>query len=480
MQSQFSWTRQYVRADVLLREPVSHLAVCTIQVEPVCRRTTGDTQPITSVISMDNECWCMLNETFSKIWKRELWTGPRCAATTLDPCDDVENRGIRILHEYEGRECGVPAVQRRGRFYFRQRISRLRSSVCFPGVIPRGATWTWRETVRVLSALQEGRRGAYRRTDRRGVGASDFGGDRRARESDECNSGRSNYRGATTTQIMEDRALQRTVEQTTDVPVSPVGIVFGDDVQILYLKAHFGDYRRTDRHRPSLSDWVKIVELVRSTSATADPRVIVDVLVPREMEERVLQRTMEQITDVTVSQVVAKIEQFVQIIPQERISKRSQNVDVPVPQISEKIVNAVFFDECNSGPSNKCSCVYSTDFGGAGSAAHRGADYRRLRATGHESICAGCPNHSPKKRISNRVSQLADEPVPQNLEVIAKLVRWTAAMADRRAIVDVPIPQIVKTNVEIVEKVFQEWISEKIRKEIVSVLVLRCRNKVCE
>ena len=146
---------------------------------------------------------------------------------------------------------------------------------------------------------------------------------------------------------------------------------------------HRGAYRRTDRRRAGASDWEKIVELVRSTSATADPRVIVDVPIPRIMTEQVLQRTMEQITD------------------------------VPVPPVVEE-------------------------------------------------KCAGCPNHSPKERISKRVSQLVDEPVPQNLEEIVELVGWTNATADRRVCVDV----------------FFHRIMERGREQIVAVPVPRCRNKL--
>ena len=154
---------------------------------------------------------------------------------------------------------------------------------------------------------------------------------------------------------------------------------------------------------------------MRSTSATADPRVVVDVPVPRLMTQRVLQRTMEQITGVPVPQVVEEIVQE-EIVDLVRLTSatvdRRVNVDVPVPQIMEENVEVVKMssrsvsrnvcsqiidepvpqferdrragevDECNSGPSNYRVCTYSTDYGGAGSRAHRGADYRCPRTTG--------------------------------------------------------------------------------------------------
>ena len=67
------------------------------------------------------------------------------------------------------------------------------------------------------------------------------------------------------------------------------------------------------------------------------------------------------------------------------------------------------------------------------------------------------------ERILERIiEQIDDVPVPQILEVIVDWVRLMSATEDRRAIVDVLIPQIVKSNVEIVEKVLEEGISDRI------------------
>ena len=55
--------------------------------------------------------------------------------------------------------------------------------------------------------------------------------------------------------------------------------------------------------------------------------------------------------------------------------------------------------------------------------------------------------NAPKERVQERIGEkISDEPVPQNLEEIVKLVRLTL-----RAIVDVPDPQIMMTIVEVVE-----------------------------
>ena len=69
-----------------------------------------------------------------------------------------------------------------------------------------------------------------------------------------------------------------------------------------------------------------------------------------------------------------------------------------------------------------------------------------------------------------------DEPVSQSVEEAVELVRWTSATTDRRVIMDVPIPQIMEENVEVVANVFQDWISERIREQVVTVPVSRFRN----
>ena len=93
------------------------------------------------------------------------------------------------------------------------------------------------------------------------------------------------------------------------------------------------------------------------------------------------------------------------------------------------------------------------------------------RTTARERNFAELSRSFSEQRISKRVSQLVDEPVPQKLEEIVERVRWISATADRRVIMDVLIPQITEENVEVVENVFQEWISERIREQIVAVLV---------
>merc|ERR1712032_363258 len=56
-------------------------------------------------------------------------------------------------------------------------------------------------------------------------------------------------------------------------------------------------------------------------------------------QERVQQRTVEQVVDVPVPQVVEEIVEIAKIIPQERVQQRTveQVVDVPVPQVVEEI-----------------------------------------------------------------------------------------------------------------------------------------------
>ena len=61
------------------------------------------------------------------------------------------------------------------------------------------------------------------------------------------------------------------------------------------------------------------------------------VLVPQIMEERVQQRTVQQIIDVTVPQVMKEIMQVAQFTLHERMSERiiEQIVDVPVQNLEE-------------------------------------------------------------------------------------------------------------------------------------------------
>ena len=60
--------------------------------------------------------------------------------------------------------------------------------------------------------------GAYRRTDRRGAGASNFGLDRADDELDDCNMGSSSSRGVPFPQIEEERFQLRTVDRLTMSP----------------------------------------------------------------------------------------------------------------------------------------------------------------------------------------------------------------------------------------------------------------------
>ena len=82
--------------------------------------------------------------------------------------------------------------------------------------------------------------------------------------------------------------------------------------------------------------------------------------------------------------------------------------------------------------------------------------------------------------MSRSFPEKVDEPVPQNLEVIVERVGWTSATADCRVFVDVPMPQIMEENVEVVENILQEWISERIIEQIVALLVPRFRNRLCK
>jgi len=64
---------------------------------------------------------------------------------------------------------------------------------------------------------------------------------------------------------------------------------------------------------------------------------------PLSSKERVQQRTVEQVVDVPVPQVVEEVIEVAKVIPQERVQQRTveQVVDVPVPQIVEEILEQV-------------------------------------------------------------------------------------------------------------------------------------------
>ena len=73
------------------------------------------------------------------------------------------------------------------------------------------------------------------------------------------------------------------------------------------------------------------------------------------------------------------------------------------------------------------------------------ADRRRPRTTGHDEIVQ-VVRFFPQERLSERIIEhIVDVLIPQFLEEIVELVRSMSATADRRAIVDVPLPQKVKT-----------------------------------
>ena len=95
-------------------------------------------------------------------------------------------------------------------------------------------------------------------------------------------------------------------------------------------------------------------------------------------------------------------------------------------------------------------CAYSTEYGGVGSTARGGADYRCPNATDRGRNCAG-PSRSLIRSACRCVcSKIVDMPVPQIGDEIVEMVSLTSATGDRRAIVDVPFPHIKKTIVEVV------------------------------
>ena len=103
----------------------------------------------------------------------------------------------------------------------------------------------------------------------------------------------------------------------------------------------------------------------------------------------------------------------------------------------------------------------------------------RVRPRPVMQILEVCPDQSPGAYLGTYVHRSSMSQC-FNLEEIVELVWWTSATADRRVNVDVPVPQIMEKNVEVVENVFQEWaaewISERICEQIVAVLVPRFRN----
>ena len=99
-------------------------------------------------------------------------------------------------------------------------------------------------------------------------------------------------------------------------------------------------------------------------------------------------------------------------------------------------------DEFNSGSSNCRGCAHSTDYGGTGSSAHRGADYPAPQVV--KDIVQVVQIISRKSASRSMFSQLVDVPVFLNLEEIVELVRKTSATADPPVIVDVTVPQIME------------------------------------
>ena len=92
------------------------------------------------------------------------------------------------------------------------------------------------------------------------------------------------------------------------LPLEPACASWGRLSKDHLLEAHLGAYRRTDGRQASASDFEETVELVWLTSAIADCRAIVDEPIPQIVDEQVRQRSMEQIFDVPVLQVVEGID----------------------------------------------------------------------------------------------------------------------------------------------------------------------------
>ena len=91
---------------------------------------------------------------------------------------------------------------------------------------------------------------------------------------------------------------------------------------------------------PELQTVERIEEIVQTVQRPVEQIVEQRVEVPKIIpQERVQQRTVEQIVDVPVPQVVEEIVEVAKIIPQERVQQRTveQVIDVPVPQIQEVV-----------------------------------------------------------------------------------------------------------------------------------------------
>ena len=141
-------------------------------------------------------------------------------------------------------------------------------------------------------------------------------------------------------------------------------------------------------------------------------------------QERVQNRTPEQIVDVSVPLLTETIVEVAPSSPQERVQNRTpeQIVDVPVPLFMEAIVEVV--------PS------------------------------------------SPKERVQNCTpEQTLDVPVPQLMEAIVEVVSPQERVRTPEQIVDVPVPRIIEAIVEVLPSSPQERVQNRTPEQIVDVPV---------
>ena len=130
-----------------------------------------------------------------------------------------------------------------------------------------------------------------------------------------------------------------------------------------------------------------------------------------------------------------------------------------MPQILDEIVNVVFL---TSAPADRRAIVMSLfhRLWRSVSTAHRGTDCRSPRATGRERNCAGGSDHSPAllRAYVHRLSMCQCLRFGTNRQS-GEVDECNSGPSSNR---DVPCPQIMKTTVEVVEIVSQEWTSGRI------------------